>query len=259
MFESNILEVVPIPAFQDNYIWLLRRGSNAALVDPGDSTPALAYLQKHGLALDTILVTHHHADHVGGVEELLQAFPAAVYAPRQERYSFPHHSVGEGDVLNLPSLDLTLSVLETPGHTLGHVAYYGAKYLFCGDTLFGCGCGRLFEGTCAQLHASLQKLAQLPGATQVFCAHEYTLQNIRFARLLDPDNDELAKRETDAQALRAQGLPTMPSTIALELDTNPFLRCDCASIRRGAIRLGSQTQSNPESVFCAIREIKNHY
>lgn len=259
MFESKILEVVPIPSFQDNYIWLLRRGSSAALVDPGDATPALAYLKKHGLALDTILITHHHADHIGGVEELLQAFPAAVYAPRQERYSLPHHGVGEGDVLYLPSLDLTLRVLETPGHTLGHVAYYGAKSLFCGDTLFGCGCGRLFEGTCAQLYASLQKIAQLPSATQVFCAHEYTLQNIRFARLLDPENIALAKRQTDAQALRAQGLPTSPSTIALELDTNPFLRCDCDSVRLGATRLSGQIPSNSESVFCAIREMNNHY
>ncbi|TSA49576.1 MAG: hydroxyacylglutathione hydrolase [Nitrosomonadales bacterium] len=257
--ENDLLQVVPIAAFQDNYIWLLKRNGHAALVDPGDAAPALDYLRTHQLTLDAILITHHHADHIGGVEALLQAFPATVYAPRGEHYPFPHHQVGADDSVVLPALELALQVLETPGHTAGHVAYYGANCLFCGDTLFGCGCGRLFDGTCAQLHASLQKLAQLPGATQVFCAHEYTLQNIRFARMLDPDNPVLAQREADAMMLRQQNRPTLPSTIALEMDTNPFLRCGNNVIRQAAARLSNHAMTDAETVFCTLRELKNHY
>lgn len=262
--KPNLFEVVAIPAFQDNYIWLLKHNGHAVLVDPGDAAPALTYLHAHRLKLDAILVTHHHSDHIGGIEALLRAYPATVYAPRKENHTFSHHKVSHGDTVSLPALELTLQVMETPGHTSGHVAYYGANCLFCGDTLFGCGCGRLFDGTCSELHASLQKLAQLPGTTQVFCAHEYTLQNIRFARMLDPDNLALTKREADAIALRKGNQPTLPSTIALEIETNPFLRCDHVDIQNAVASRSSLVSTgsgyaHEEAVFCAMRELKNHY
>jgi hydroxyacylglutathione hydrolase len=260
MLENDTLEVVPIPALRDNYIWLLQRHGHAVLVDPGDALPALEYLHLHHLTLDAILITHHHSDHIDGVEELLQAFPVIVYAPQKEYYSFPHQSVAAGDEISLAMLGIRLKVMETPGHTLDHVAYYGANCLFCGDTMFGCGCGRLFEGSAAQLFSSLQKLAQLPGETQVFCAHEYTLQNIHFARMVDPENADLAQREKVAQAQRSQASPTLPSTIALEIATNPFLRCYNEAIGKATMRhQGQQGTADPEDVFRSLREMKNHY
>ncbi len=260
MLENDTLKVVPIPAFRDNYIWLLQRHGHAVLVDPGDAVPALEYLRSHHLMLDAILITHHHSDHIDGVEELMQVFPVTVYAPQKESYFFSHQPVTENDEILLATLGIRLKVMETPGHTLGHVAYYGANCLFCGDTLFGCGCGRLFEGSGAQLYSSLQKLIQLPGETRVFCAHEYTLQNIRFARILDSGNTDLAKRENDVETLRKHGSPTLPSTIALEIATNPFLRCDSAAIGKSAMQyFDKQNIADPESIFCIIREMKNHY
>jgi len=256
----SMLEIIPIPAFQDNYIWLLKHGTHAAVVDPGDSVPAIAILKDLSLRLDAILITHHHSDHIGGVAELLKHWPKAnVYAPKGEQYHFPHQTVVEGDVVNLKTLNLNLAVMETPGHTLDHAAYYGAlldtNMLFCGDTLFGAGCGRLFEGTPEQMHHSLQRLAKLPENTAVYCTHEYTEHNLRFARSLDPSNAMLATRQVDAAALRLAGKPTLPSNIGLELETNPFLRCHTA-----AIQLASGTNdTNPLAVFSAIREMRNHY
>jgi len=255
-----MLEIFPIPAFRDNYFWLLQRGKHAAVVDPGDATPVIRVLESHGLILDTILITHHHADHIGGVPELLNLYQSKVYAPLKEQYDFAHQAVKEGDAIHLETLDLQLSIFELPGHTLGHVAYYGANSLFCGDTLFGCGCGRLFEGTHQQLFASLQKLAKLPSETAVYCAHEYTEHNIRFARTLDPQNAALASRQKDAARLREADKPTLPSTIGLELETNPFLRCHTASIKAAAgLYETSLRQIEPEQVFGTIREMRNHY
>lgn len=254
-----MFEVIPVPAFRDNYIWLLHRDGHAVLVDPGDAVPALAVLHARRLRLDTILITHHHDDHIGGVAELLEATPAEVYAPRKENYNFPHHPVGESDKIRLPSLDLELQVMETPGHTLGHVVYYGANSLFCGDTLFSCGCGRLFEGSCRQLYHSLQRLATLPAGTRVYCTHEYTQHNIRFARSLDPENTQLALRAEEVDRLRAAGLPSLPSSIAQELATNPFLRCHTPAIRAAAMIRAQLENSDPESVFCAIRTLRNNY
>lgn len=254
-----MFEVIPIPAFRDNYIWLLHRDGHAVVVDPGDATPVLAALHVQKLALDAILVTHHHDDHTGGVAQLLQAHPATAYAPRRERYAFPHHQVGEGDSIELGTLGIRLSVMETPGHTLGHIVYYGAKSLFCGDTLFGCGCGRLFEGSCQQLYHSLQRLASLPRETRVYCAHEYTRHNIRFARTLDPDNAELARRESEVERLLARGQPSLPSTIGMELATNPFLRCDTAAIHAAAVMQTGAKEADPVSVFCVIRKLRNSF
>lgn len=248
-----MFEVTPIPAFRDNYIWLLHCQGHAVVVDPGDAAPVLAELRVRNLMLDAILVTHHHDDHTGGIPELLKKYPAEVYAPSRETYDFPHHAVGEGDIVGLTTLDTRLCVMETPGHTLGHVVYYGANSLFCGDTLFGCGCGRLFEGTCSQLYHSLQRLAELPPETRVYCAHEYTQHNIRFARMIDPDNTALAHRETEVAACRAQAKPSLPSTIALERATNPFLRCETPSIQSVA------KSADPETAFCAVRTLRNSY
>lgn len=250
-----MLEVLPIPAFQDNYIWLLRRGKHAAVVDPGDAAPVIATLERQNLQLDAILITHHHADHIGGVEELLRRWPVTVFAPRRESYAFPHTQVEEGDRANLPSLQMQLSVMEVPGHTLGHVAYYGANCLFCGDTLFGGGCGRLFEGTPEQMYESLQKFAHLPVDTAIYCAHEYTERNLNFARGLEPHNLQLLRRLQQAALLRQRQQPTLPSTIGIELETNPFLRC-----HKQEIQLASGAKSaNPVDVFASIRRLRNNY
>ncbi len=251
-----MLEIIPIPAFQDNYIWLLKRDTHAAVVDPGDAAPVMATLKSLALTLDAILITHHHSDHIDGVAELLQHWPkAVVYAPKRGQYNFPHHAVRENDLVQLKTLNLELTVMEVPGHTLDHIVYYGANMLFCGDTLFGAGCGRLFEGTPEQMYHSLQRLAKLPKDTAVYCTHEYTEHNLRFARSLGPGNAALATRQADAAALRLAGKPTLPSTIGLELETNPFLRCHTA-----AIQLASGT-NNADSLaaFAAIREMRNHY
>ncbi|MDR2218958.1 MAG: hydroxyacylglutathione hydrolase [Methylobacillus sp.] len=253
---STPLAIVPIPAFRDNYIWLMRRGNHAAIVDPGDAAPVFAYLAAEKLALKAVLVTHHHGDHIGGIAELLDTFPdLPVYAPRKENYAFPHTPVGEGDTVNLEPLQLQFKVMETPGHTLGHVVYYGANSLFCGDTLFSCGCGRLFEGTYEQLHDSLSRLAHLPPETRVYCTHEYTQYNIRFARHLDPKNEALAEYEKEAKHLRDTHQPTLPSTMARELACNPFLRCDDPVIQTAALANGIDALA----AFCAIRQMRNEF
>lgn len=250
-----MLEIFPIPAFKDNYIWVLRKGQHAVIVDPGDAAVVIHALQKHGLQLAAILITHHHADHIGGVEELLAYQPCVVYAPSREAYAFPHVAVSEGERIVLDSIGLDLQVLEVPGHTLGHIAYLGHGLLLCGDTLFGAGCGRLFEGTPAQMYASLQKLAALPAETAVYCTHEYTEHNIGFALTLEPGNVALQQRQAQAKASRSQGLPTLPSSIGLERETNPFLRCGQKTIQLAA-NIGPE---DPVAVFAAIRELRNHY
>lgn len=250
-----MLEIFPIPAFSDNYIWLIKRGMQAAVVDPGDATPVMETLNRLSLQLDAILVTHHHSDHIGGVPDLLRHYPVTVYAPKHGHYDFPHSPVADNDAVRLASLDLELAVMEVPGHTLDHVAYYGANSVFCGDTLFAAGCGRLFEGTPAQMYTSLQRLAALPADTQVYCTHEYTEHNIRFARMLDPDNTILARRQDEAAAIRQLGQPTLPSNVALELATNPFLRCGTAAIQAAA----GLKNADAAQVFRTIRQLRNHY
>ena len=257
---SSMFEVYPIPAFRDNYIWLIRLGNHAAVVDPGDALPVLSYLESENLELDAILVTHHHDDHIGGIPALLGAFPdLPVYAPSKETYGFRHIPVSEGDRVNLESLQLHLSVLETPGHTLGHVVYYGANSLFCGDTLFSCGCGRLFEGSYEQLHDSLQRLASLPPDTRVYCTHEYTLHNIRFARKLDPNNKQLADLEIKSEKLMALNKPTLPSTLELEKAVNPFLRCHDPAIQAAARDNTGTDIEDALSTFRAIRQLRNTF
>lgn len=250
------MKIVPIPAFEDNYIWLICEGHLAAAVDPGDAEPVLDYIGLHGLQLEAILNTHHHGDHTGGNKDLLKHATVPVYGPRHENIPGLTHPVGAGDIVRLPGLLTDFSVLDVPGHTAGHIAYYGAKSLFCGDTLFACGCGKLFEGTPAQMAASLQIFAALPDETRVYCAHEYTLTNIEFAKTVEPANAALLQRETRDRLAREQGRPTLPSTISLEKATNPFLRCDQPAVIEAASRHAGHALNDPVSVFAALRQWK---
>ena len=256
-----MLNIVPIPAFQDNYIWTLHDGQHAVVVDPGDAAPVRAYLDAHKLKLAAILCTHPHGDHVGGACELAQVYNVPVYGSQHESIPCINHPVGEGDTITIAELGIKLDVLGIPGHTDEHVAYLGMGALFCGDTLFGCGCGGLFGGTAEQLHQSLQRLANLPGDTRVYCGHEYTEANIRFALACEPGNTQLKQRQTDVRALCAAGKPTLPSTIDLEKATNPFLRCTEPEVIHNVERqLGSElTAVNETAVFTALREWKNHF
>lgn len=250
-----MIEVEAIPILRDNYVWAIHDGHRAVMVDPGETRPILSWLASRGIALSGILVTHHHADHVGGIPDLLAQCPVPVFGPA--RAAAPSSPVWDGERIELPGLDASVTVLDTPGHTRDHVCFVGAGYLFCGDTLFSCGCGRLFEGTPAQMHASLSRLAALPGDTRVCCAHEYTLANIAFALEVEPDNPALLARHAEALALRKSGSPTLPVSLATELATNPFLRCDREDVRVAA----SQHMSNPINpgveTFAAVRAWKD--
>jgi hydroxyacylglutathione hydrolase len=254
-----MIEIVPLPAFQDNYIWTLRDGPHAAVIDPGEAAPVKAYLAREGLTLVAILATHHHPDHVGGIAELVATRKVPVFGPKGEPIPALTHPVGQGDAADIPELAAKFAVLDIPGHTRAHVAYYGLGSLFCGDTLFACGCGRVFEGTPAQMLASLSKLAALPDETKVYCGHEYTLANIRFARAVDPGNALLAAREERARRLRDAGQPTLPSTLGEERATNPFLRCAEPAVVESANKYLGSRIGDPVSVFAAIREWKNRF
>ena len=255
----NELRVIPVPAFQDNYIWVLRLGANAAVVDPGEADPVLDYLRAERLRLTAILNTHHHADHVGGNAELLRHFPVPVYGPRDERIPTVSRGLTEGERFTLAEYGIEFAVLEIPGHTRSHIAFYGGGMLFCGDTLFACGCGRLFEGTPQQMHDSLAKLALLPDATHVYCGHAYTLANIRFARAAEAANPRLEKWQQAASALRARNAPTLPSTIGEEKAANPFLRCDQPGVIAAASQHAGRALEDPVSVLGAIRDWKNNF
>ena len=251
------MQIIPLPAFRDNYIWLLRAGSHAVVVDPGDAAPVLRYLADEGLSLAAILITHHHPDHVGGVLALLDHARVPVYGPALEQIPGLTHPVGEDDVVSLPALDASLRVLDIPGHTAGHVGYYAEPALFCGDTLFAAGCGRIFEGTPAQMFESLQKLAALPGDTQVYCTHEYTLSNLAFAAAVEPDNPAIAERIARCEAVRVGQRPTVPFPLAGERLSNPFLRAHEASVARQAEARAGRALASPVEVFAVLREWKN--
>lgn len=250
-----MFEIIRIPAFKDNYIWLLRKGASAVVVDPGDARPVLEVLERAGLTLAAILITHHHADHQGGVQGLLAHFPVEVFGPATESITGLSQPLCGGETIALPTLGAELQVLAVPGHTLGHLAYYGGGCLFCGDTLFAGGCGRLFEGTPAQMLDSLTLLAGLPGQTAVYCAHEYTEANLRFALTVDSANPVLQQRAAEVAVTRAEGLASVPSTLALELATNPFLRCSEPALVVAAQR--RMAAGDRLSVFTALREWKN--
>jgi hydroxyacylglutathione hydrolase len=254
-----MLNVEAVPALKDNYIWALSRGDHCVVVDPGEAAPILSWMRDKGLRLAAILITHHHGDHIGGVADLLHHAPAPVYGPAREAIAGVDHPLADGARIELREIDAGFDILEVPGHTAGHIAYYGEGLLFCGDTLFACGCGRLFEGTPAQMHASLQRLAGLPGPTRVCCTHEYTLSNIAFALSVDPDNAALRERALREQAKRDRGLPTLPSTLELELATNPFLRCQSPALRQAAESYAGRALKSEIEVLGVVREMKNHF
>ncbi len=255
------LQVTAIPAFADNYLWLIHDQRHAAIVDPGDAAPVEAALAQRGLTLDAILLTHHHGDHAGGVAALLAGRSIPVYGPAREAIPGVTAPLSEGDRVALPSLALELAVLDVPGHTAGHIAYvaHRQRWLFCGDTLFAGGCGRLFEGTPAQMTGSLAKLAALPDDTAVYCAHEYTVSNLRFAMAAEPGNAVLAARYEREQQRRADAEATVPSILGLEKQTNPFLRYREPAIVARLRAEGRLDGNDPVAAFAALREWKNSY
>lgn len=262
---KHAVSVLTVPAFADNYLWLIHDGIHAAVVDPGDAAPIFAALKEHRLTLTAILLTHHHADHIGGVAALLQHYAVPVLGPRNEAITAVTQPLGQGDVAAVPGLDVAFAVLDVPGHTRGHIAYVrrdaaGACWLFCGDTLFAGGCGRLFEGTPQQMVESLGKLSELPDDTLVFCAHEYTLSNLRFAAAVEPDNLALKARVRIEAAKREEGMPTVPSSMGVEKATNPFLRYREATIVNTLIGAGRlDPGASPVQAFAALREWKNNF
>lgn len=276
MPDDNLLQVQAISAFDDNYIWLLSKGHCAVVVDPGDAQPVIDVLKKKSLVLQAILITHHHADHIGGVAEILswcehhQGVQPTVYGPAREEISCVSESVMGGDVISIPHLDAHFKVLDVPGHTAGHIAFYLEtlnqsdeknleRHLFCGDTLFASGCGRLFEGTATQMAHSLNQFKLLPDDTWVHCAHEYTLSNIKFALAVEPHNVDLQNWQNKAQLLRNQGSPTLPTTLAHEKRVNPFLRCEEVSVIQSVVQQRALQSIDPISVFAELRSWKDTF
>jgi len=254
--------IIAIPAFNDNYIWALHspEGQQLIVVDPGDASPVLNYLQANKLSLHAILITHHHGDHSGGILPLKKRYPdVKVFGPSNEFVNGVSLTLKEGDTLSFAPFGLTLKVLDIPGHTLGHIAYYNDEILFCGDTLFSCGCGRVFEGTPAQMLDSLEKLKQLPAQTLMYCGHEYTIANIAFAMFVDPTNPYLAKRLEQAKACVTKSQPTLPISLQSEFLTNPFLRVDTKEIIYAVQKRWNLEQNDPVSIFSHLREWKNQY
>jgi hydroxyacylglutathione hydrolase len=233
------VQVTAIPALSDNYIWAIIHQDKAVIVDPGEAEPVERFLKQHHLSLAGILLTHHHWDHTNGAAALHQRYHVPVFGPAEDHIPSVTHALRDGDSVKIPDFPIVWRVMAIPGHTLGHVAYYADGMLFCGDTLFSAGCGRLFEGTAQQMYDSLSQLAALPCNTRVYCGHEYTVKNLQFAQTVEPENTRIVTRLEEVQALRNQQLPSLPSTIKIELETNPFLRCD-----------------SPE-VFAALRRLKD--
>lgn len=258
---DQTLHVTALPAFNDNYIWLIDNGTHAVVIDPGDAAVVMAELQKRALSLSAILLTHRHDDHISGLPGLASQYDVPVYGPKNDDISGVNHALQEGDSVSVDALGLSFSVLDVPGHTHGHIAYYSRmrRWLFCGDMLFGAGCGRMFEGTPEMMIASLAKFTALPDETQVFAAHEYTLSNLKFAQEIEPDNRDIMKRLREDSAKREKNQPTLPSTMALEKKTNPFLRNMEPDVLERLLSLGLIKSKNTVDAFAAMREWKNIY
>lgn len=252
-----MLTLIPLPAFEDNYIWVWHDERHAVAVDPGDPAPLIDFLDAHGLTLTAILITHHHRDHTGGNVRLRQRYDCIIYAPDNPRIPAVSRVLRGGDSIDIDEPALHFDVLATPGHTLDHISYVGHGSLLCGDTVFGCGSGKLFEGTPAMMAASLDAILALPDATRVCCAHEYTLSNIDFAKTIDGGNPALLERERADRASRARNAPTLPSTLGLEKATNPFLRFHEPAMAAFASRLLNRPNPAPDEVLGAIRAAKD--
>ena len=253
------LDIFPLPAFEDNYIWCLRRDRALAVVDPGDAAPVLRHLADSGARLAAILITHHHRDHTGGIAELIARHPVPVFAPAAETVAGTTHPLQGGDRIELPGVGIDFEVLDFAGHTRGHLGYYRPGTLFCGDTLFGCGCGRLFEGTAAQLHAALARIGALPPLTLIYSAHEYTASGIRFAQAVEADNPAVDARAGDVRKRLAAGLSTVPFTLAEELATSPFLRCRAPGVVAAAARRLGRAPADELEVFATLRDWRDHF
>ncbi|MFT6791234.1 MAG: hydroxyacylglutathione hydrolase [Cellvibrionaceae bacterium] len=256
--------ITPIPAFNDNYLWLIYQpGGLAVIVDPGDAKPVFDFLDEKHLTLSAILVTHRHWDHINGIEDLRESFDIPVYGPDSADIPQITHALHEGDQLKLLDNQLSLKVMAVPGHTREHIAYFGdidgQPSLFCGDTLFAGGCGRLFDGTHEQLRQSLERLKQLPGDTKVYCTHEYTLSNLTFAQLVEPDNAQLRARVDSEYRMRELNQPTLPTTIELERVTNPFLRYQEPSIRQSINQYWNESWTTPQDLFAGLRRWKDEF
>lgn len=258
---TTVITVDFLEAFSDNYIWVIvnHAKKTVIVVDPGEADKVHDYLASTGMTLEAILITHHHYDHTNGVKSLKETYHVPVYGPKSDNIDDITHEVKEHDVIHLPLTDITFTILEIPGHTLDHIAYVNDKMLFCGDTLFSAGCGRLFEGTAQQMFQSLQKIAALPEETKVYCAHEYTVSNLAFAHHVEPRNKDILSFIERSKKLRALNLPTLPSTIDEERKINPFLRCDKKDIIEHVEQHFHVSLTEPWEVFAYLREWKNQF
>lgn len=256
-----MISVKPVEAFTDNYIWFIENNANhhVAIVDPGDEQPVLAAIAQRKLIPAAILCTHHHWDHTDGIAGLLERYDIPVYGPANESVATLTQRLRGGDQIKLPTLELSFSILDIPGHTRGHIAYYGHNRLFCGDTLFSAGCGRLFEGTAEQMHLSLATLGQLPASTEIYCGHEYTLSNLQFAETVEPSNHYIKEYITQCNRQRANNLPTLPSTLATEYQINPFLRTTEPTVKNAVEKQQKKSCNSEIEVFAALRRWKDNY
>jgi hydroxyacylglutathione hydrolase len=252
------IKIIPIAALKDNYIWALvdNAKQTAIIIDPGEATPVDAFLKHNGLSLLAILVTHHHWDHTNGISKLREEYQVPVYGPASQMLTGLTNQVEENDEIRIDDFPKTFKVMKMPGHTLEHVAYYAPRILFCGDTLFASGCGRIFEGTAEQMYSSLQKIASLPDDTFIYCAHEYTENNLNFAKMVEPNNMNISKRAEEVKALREKKLPSLPSSLLNEKATNPFLRCESPEIKMEVEKYAGKKLDAPVDVFTWLRKWK---
>ena len=253
-----MISVFPIPAFTDNYIWCIHNGTDAVIIDPGDASPVIEYLESNQLNLKAILITHHHADHIGGLKRLITP-DTEVYGPVSNRIPYITHAVEDGAKITLEFIAMEFEIMHVPGHTREHIAYFGEGKLFCGDTLFSVGCGRLFEGTPEQMHSVFQRYRALPDETKIYCTHEYTQANLTFAESLTPENTQLQEYKQWVTAKRNKGEPTLPSNIALEIKVNPYMRTTEAEMIAAITKQTGQKPTNDIDAFAVIRRLKDNF